>query len=296
MSARIGYIGIGQMGAGMALCLKAAGFDVTGFDVSAASRDSAAAQGLKATGTMADAVEGMDFILSSLPNSQIVLDAWLGPDGVFAAGAKDAVCIDFSTIDAETMKTVGEACRARGLGVVDAPVSGGPDEAANGKLVLLLGGTDEDIAHAKPVLDVLGETQLRAGDIGAAKTVKLVNNVMSMGNVLVAAEAFAFGTAAGVDPETLFNVLSQSGGRSHHLLKRFPNAIKANWDPGFKMELGEKDVGLALDAAAKLRQPMPTAALIRQMMTMALSRGYEGRDVVALLDMYQKMNLGGSAN
>ena len=288
---RVAYIGIGQMGAGMALCLKRAGFDVIGFDVSAASRDAAAAAGLAVTDSMAEAVKGAEFLLSSLPNSAIVREAWMGTDGILAnSPAKGAVCIDFSTIDTQTMVTVGEACRAQGLGVVDAPVSGGPNEAANGTLVLLLGGTDGDVACAKPLFDALGPTQLRTGDVGTAKTVKLVNNVMSMGNVLIAAEAFAMGEAAGVDSQVLYDTLSQSGGRSHHLLKRFPNALKSNWDPGFKMELGEKDVALAVDFARCMQQPMPIASLVREMMTMALAGGYEGQDVVAVLDMYRRMN------
>ncbi len=288
---RIAYIGIGQMGAGMALCLKMAGFNVIGYDISAASRDAAAADGLAVTGSLAEAVKGADFLLSSLPNSPIVLDAWLGAEGILACGPeKGAVCIDFSSIDAAAMVTVAEACRAQGLGVIDAPVSGGPLEAANGTLVLLLGGSDEDMARAKPVFDALGSTQLRTGDVGTAKTVKLVNNVMSMGNVLIAAEAFAMGEAAGVNSQVLYDTLSQSGGRSHHLLKRFPNALKSNWDPGFKMELGEKDVALAVDVARSMQQPMPIASLVREMMTMALAGGYEGHDVVAVLDMYRKMN------
>ncbi len=294
---RIAYIGIGQMGAGMALRLKRAGHDVIGYDVSAASRDAAAADGLAVTASLPEAIAGAEFLLSSLPNSAVVREAWLGEDGILACKPQDgAVCIDFSTIDAATMLEVGAACRERGLGVIDAPVSGGPKEAADGTLVLLLGGSDADMARAKPVFEALGQTQLHTGDVGTAKTVKLVNNVMSMGNVLVAAEAFAMGEAAGVDPEVLFNTLSQSGGRSHHFLKRWPNALQSNWDPGFKMELGEKDVALAIDVARSLKQPMPVASLVREMMTMAMAGGYEGHDVVAALDMYRKMNKRGGVN
>ncbi|MGI6855139.1 NAD(P)-dependent oxidoreductase [Mesorhizobium sp. 1B3] len=292
MNARVALVGIGQMGGGMALTLVRAGFSVTGYDVSAASREAAAAQGVPVTSALKEAIEGQDFVLSSLPNSRITRDAWLGEDGILAHDLGRAVCIELSTIDAETMKTIGEACIRRGLSVVDAPVSGGPNEAASGKLVLMLGGSDDDVARAKPVLDALGEAQLRTGAVGTAKTVKLVNNVMSMGNILIAAEAFALGTAAGVEPQALFDALAQSGGRSHHFLKRFPNALQSNWDPGFKMELGEKDVALALEVARNLRQPMPAASLVRELMTLALAQGYGGRDVVALLDMYQKMDRG----
>ena len=295
MGAKIGFVGIGQMGAGMALALTRAGFETIGYDISPLARERAKAQGLRVTESVTDAVKGQDFILSSLPNPKDVREAWLGPKGILAVGPENAVCIDFSTIDAETMMEVGAACRARGLGVLDAPVSGGPKEASSGNLVLLL-GTDEDLDRAKPVLDVLGDVQLRTGEIGTAKTVKLVNNVMAMGNVVIAAEAFALGVAAGVEPEKLFGALSQSGGRSHHFLKRFPNALESNWEPGFKMELGEKDVALAIDVARNLRQPMPVASLVREMMTTALATGHAGRDVVALLDMYRQMSRGDGRN
>lgn len=293
MTLRIAIVGTGQMGRGMALALARAGFDVTGYDASPQSRDAAATQGVAVAASLGEAVRGRDVVLSSLPNSAIVREVWLGEAGILASGpGAAAICIDLSTIDAATMQAVGAACRERGLAVIDAPVSGGPAEAAAGSLVLMIGGEEGDVARAKPVLDALGGTQLRTGAVGTAKTVKLVNNVMTMGNVLVAAEAFALGTAAGVEPQALFDALSQSGGRSHHFLKRFPNAIKANWEPGFKMELGEKDVALALDVARSLRQPMPVAALIKEMMNVALAQGYAEQDIVALLDMYQTMNRG----
>lgn len=291
MTVRIAIVGTGQMGRGMALALDRAGFDIIGYDASLQSRDAAAAQGLAVAASLRQAVHDRDFILTSLPNSAIMREVWLGDSGILASGPREAAtCIDLSTIDATTMQAVEAACRQRSLAVIDAPVSGGPAEAALGNLVLMIGGTDDDVAGAKPVLNALGGVQLHTGAVGTAKTVKLVNNVMTMGNVLVAAEAFALGTAAGVEPQALFDALSQSGGRSHHFVKRFPNAIRSNWEPGFKMELGEKDLALALDVAHSFRQPMPVASLIREMMNIALGQGYAEQDIVALLDMYQTMN------
>jgi 3-hydroxyisobutyrate dehydrogenase-like beta-hydroxyacid dehydrogenase len=118
--------------------------------------------------------------------------------------------------------------------------------------------------------------------------VKLVNNMMAMGAVMVAAEAFTLGVAAGVDPEKLFEVLSVSGGRSHHFLKRFPNAIKGDFRPGFKMELGEKDMALAIEFGRSLRMPTPTASIVRELMATALAEGYRGQDIVAVQDMYSR--------
>jgi len=280
------------MGGNMALALKAAGVDVVGYDVSEDSLERLRAQGVATTGDLQAAVGDADVIVSSLPNSQIVLSAWLGPDGVVEKARPGALVVEMSSIDPDTMKQLAAACRERGLAVLDVPVSGGPNEALAGTLVLLVGGDEADIERGRPVLDILGSSQHTTGDVGTAKVVKLVNNVMTMGNVLVAAEAFALGTAAGVDPDRLYDVLSQSGGRSHHFIKRFPNALKRNFDPGFKMQLGEKDVALAIDVARSLGQPMPTASLVRDIYMMAMGLGYRDKDIVALLDMFQRMNGG----
>jgi 3-hydroxyisobutyrate dehydrogenase-like beta-hydroxyacid dehydrogenase len=124
-----------------------------------------------------------------------------------------------------------------------------------------------------------------------------VNNMMSMANVLVASEAFALGVAAGVDAKTLFDVLSVSGGRSHHFLKRFPNALKGDFAPGFKMELGEKDLALGIELGRTLRLPTPVASATRELFALALAEGFRGQDIVALLEMYRKWtdpNAGGA--
>lgn len=290
MNNKVAVVGTGLMGGNMALALHGAGMDVVGYDVSSESLENLRFRGVAVTNDLQAAVGNADFIVSSLPNSQIVLSAWLGAGGVLEYARPGAVVIEMSSIDPDTMKKLGEACKDKGLAVVDAPVSGGPNEALAGTLVLLVGGEQADIQRAKPVLDLLGASQHYTGEVGTAKTVKLVNNVMTMGNVLVAAEAFALGTAAGVDPDRLYDVLSQSGGRSHHFIKRFPSALKRNFEPGFKMQLGEKDVALAIDVARSIGQPMPTASLVREIYMMAMGLGYRDKDIVALLDMFQRMN------
>jgi 3-hydroxyisobutyrate dehydrogenase len=293
---KIAYVGIGQMGAGMAERIVASGHDLVGYDISARSREAASARGIPVTESLEEALTGRQFILSSLPDPAAARDAWLGERGIISFAAKGALCIDFSTIDPRTMTDIADACRSRGLGILDCPVSGGPKEAAAGTLTLLLGGRASDVERARSILSVLGDAPLLTGEVGSAKIVKLVNNIMSMGNVLVAAEAFALGTAAGIEPQTLFDVLSQSGGRSHHFIKRFPNALRQDFEPGFKMELGEKDIALAVEFARSLGRPMPATSVIRELMTIAMATGYRGKDIVALLDMYQKMNAGKHGN
>ena len=155
------------------------------------------------------------------------------------------------------------------------------------KLILIAGGDTADVARAEPILKLLGNEWKYTGGVGTAKVVKIVNNMMSMGNVLVAAEAFALGVAAGVEPEKLYDVLSVSGGRSHHFTKRFPNAIKGDFSPGFKMELGEKDLALGIELGRVTRMPTPSASATRELYALALAEGFRGQDIVSLLAMYQ---------
>jgi 3-hydroxyisobutyrate dehydrogenase len=286
------FVGIGQMGSGMARRLSASGFDVLGFDISAQSRELAEASGLKTQGDLKLAMHNRKVILSSVPNAETARQAWLGPTGILQYAQPGDIGIELSTIDPETMRQIAAAAQAKGVRMLDAPVSGGPEEAATGNLVLMVGGNQDDIAEVDAILKALSSACHYTGVVGTGKTVKLVNNMMAMGNILVAAEAFALGTTAGVEPEVLFSVLSGSGGRSHHFLKRFPNAIKGNFKPGFKLELGEKDLALAIEFGRTLNHPTPAASVIREMMAMGLASGYRGQDVVAMLDFYNKMHQG----
>ena len=287
MKRRIAVLGMGQMGSGMAGRLAEAGHEVIGYDINPATRVALAKSGMAMADSIKAALSGREIILTSLPDPKAVQAAWLGEGGLIALADPGSLCIELSTIDPQTMREVGEAAAKRGLDVVDCPVSGSPAEARLGKLVLIAGGERQTVNRAEPILLSLGETWKYTGGVGTAKVVKLVNNMMSMGNVLIACEAFALGTAAGVEPETLYDVLSVSGGRSHHFTKRFPNALKNNFDPGFKMELGEKDLALSIDLGRAMKMPTPGASTVRELFAMALSEGYRGRDIVALLQMYQ---------
>ena len=288
MNDRIAIIGMGQMGSGMARRLIGEGHDVVGYDVTTQTRQALRDDGLALADSLGEAVAGRAVILTSLPDPAAVRTAWLGEGGLVERAERGSLLIELSTIDPDTMRDVGAAASAQGLEVVDCPVSGSPAEAAEGKLVLITGGDATAVERAVPILRHLGGTSRHTGPIGTAKVVKIVNNMMSMGNVLVACEAFALGVAGGVEPEKLFEVLSVSGGRSHHFLKRFPNVLAGNYQPGFKMELGEKDLALAVDFGRATGLPTPAASTVRELMATALSEGYRGQDVVALHDMYRR--------
>ena len=288
MTERIAVIGMGQMGSAMAGRLSQAQYDVMGYDINEATRQALEAQGVNMANSLAAALAGRTTVLTSLPDPNTVKGAWLGDGGIIALAEAGSMLIELSTIDPDCMKEVGAAATAKGLAVLDCPVSGSPNEAGTGKLVLLVGGEAPTLERAEPLFDLLGQTWQHTGGVGTAKVVKLVNNMMSMGNVLVASEAFALGVAAGVEPQKLFDVISVSGGRSHHFTKRFPNALAEDFAPGFKMELGEKDLSLGVDLGRAMKMPTPAASLAREMYALAVAEGYKGQDIVALMDMYRQ--------
>jgi 3-hydroxyisobutyrate dehydrogenase-like beta-hydroxyacid dehydrogenase len=287
MSEKVAVIGMGQMGSGMAGRLRESNVDVVGYDISPDLSARLASEGFRMTSSIAEALAGRTLVLTSLPDPKSVTSAWLGADGIVANAAKGTLCIELSTIDPQTMRQVADAAAARGISVVDCPVSGSPKEARAGKLVVIAGGAQADVERAEPIFKLLGTEWKYTGGVGTAKVVKIVNNMMSMGNVLVAAEAFALGVAAGVEPQKLYDVLSVSGGRSHHFTKRFPNALKGDFSPGFKMELGEKDLALGVELGRMMHMPTPSASTARELYALALTQGFRGQDIVSLLKMYE---------
>jgi 3-hydroxyisobutyrate dehydrogenase-like beta-hydroxyacid dehydrogenase len=287
MSEKVAVIGMGQMGSGMAGRLRESNVDVVGYDISPDLSARLASEGFRMTSSIAEALAGRTVVLTSLPDPKSVTSVWLGTDGIVANAAKGTLCIELSTIDPQTMRQVADAAAARGISVVDCPVSGSPKEARAGKLVVIAGGAQADVERAEPIFKLLGTEWKYTGGVGTAKVVKIVNNMMSMGNVLVAAEAFALGIAAGVEPQKLYDVLSVSGGRSHHFTKRFPNALKGDFSPGFKMELGEKDLALGIELGRMMHMPTPSASTARELYALALTQGFRGQDIVSLLKMYE---------
>jgi len=285
---KIGFVGLGTMGGQMAKRLAGGGYAVTGFDVSADRAKQAAAAGVTLASSPAGAAKGADIVLSSLPDPAIVRRAYLGPEGVLSAARAGMTCVDMSTIDPDTWREVAAAATAAGVDALDAPVSGGPAEAGSGKLVFLIGGDAAVLERCRPLLLTLGTELHHIGPLGSGLVVKIVNNMMSMANVAVAAEAMVLGVKAGVDPQRLFEILSTSGGRSHHFLKRFPNVLAGDFTPNFSIGLSRKDVSLALSMAAKLEMPVPLAAMVRQVYEAAHAQGFGQLDMAGVTRLYEE--------
>ena len=285
---RIGFVGLGAMGGNMARRLVSQGFTVVGYDVSAQNARKSGEAGVKLVGSPAEAADGAEIVCSSLPDPATIRRAYLGADGVLSRVRSGAALMDMSTIDPATWREVATAAAAKNVRCIDAPVSGGPKEAGSGGLVFIVGGTPEAVTQCRPVLDALGSSVNHVGPLGSGLIVKLVNNVMSMCNVVVAAEAMVLGVKAGIPAEQLFEILSTSGGRSHHFLKRFPNVLAGDFTPNFSIGLSRKDLGLALDMAAELGVPMLAASVAKQVYEAAKASGLNNEDMAAVTKVYEQ--------
>lgn len=284
---RIGFVGLGTMGGPMARRLAAQGHQVTGYDVDAARAARAREGGVTLATSPAGVGENADAVLSSLPDPAALRRAYLGADGVLSTVKPGATLLDLSTVDPDTWREVAAAARVKGVDCLDAPVSGGPAEAGSGKLVFLVGGDGAVVERCRSLLMTLGTEIHHVGPLGSGQIIKLVNNVMSIGNVAVAAEAMVLGVKAGMDPQRLFDILSTSGGRSHHFLKRFPKVLEGDFTPYFGIALSRKDIALALGMAAKLEVPMFVASTVRQVYEAAHAEGFGQLDMAAVTKLYE---------
>jgi 3-hydroxyisobutyrate dehydrogenase-like beta-hydroxyacid dehydrogenase len=284
----IGFVGLGAMGGAMAGRLVKSGYAVVGYDVNVERAEAARLAGVTRAASPAAAARAADVVLSSLPSPAAVREAYLGSDGVVAAARPGTTLADLSTVDPDTWKDVAGAAARGGLACLDAPVSGGPVEAGSGRLVFLVGGEAEVLERCRPILATLGSEIHHVGPLGSAQVVKIVNNVMTMGNVAVAAEAMVLGVKAGLDPQRLFDILSTSGGRSHHFLKRFPNVLAGDFAPRFSIALSRKDLGLAARLAESLGVPMLTTAVVRQVYEAAAAAGLDGQDMAAVTELFER--------
>lgn len=264
------------------------GYRVAVYDIDPARIGSLVELGAQKVEGLKTLAGACNVLCTSLPNDRILREALLGQDGALSSSRAGSVVIELSTVDPETVREVGREAARLGLGLLDVPVSGSPKEAQQGELILFVGGEREVFETVQPLLNSLGSTIQHVGEVGDAKTVKIVNNMMTMANVLAAAEAFSVGVKAGIEPELLFTTLSHSGGRSHHFVKRFPKVLSRDFRSGFPLGLGEKDLRLALELASRLCVPTPTISAVRQLYSVGVSEGLADSDIVSIIRLFER--------
>ncbi|WP_316192787.1 NAD(P)-dependent oxidoreductase [Bradyrhizobium sp. SZCCHNRI1029] len=259
--AAVGIIGLGNMGRGMALTLKGSGFAVTGYDTLAATRAALAAEGIVVVDGIGGVIAAADIVILSLPTAGIVADVVKGAGGILAHARAGVVIVDTSTSHPETSRRLAELLKARGMGFVDAPVSGGPKGAATGTMTMVIGADGDDLARVLPVLERMSAKRVHVGGVGAGNVAKIVNNLLCAAHLLTAAEALRIADAAGVDAGRLLEGLNAGSGRSGVTLVNVPNWIlNGAFDSGFTMQLMRKDVRLAAQFIGELGLSLPMAA------------------------------------
>ncbi|MBK0869448.1 2-hydroxy-3-oxopropionate reductase [Saccharopolyspora sp. HNM0986] len=279
---RIGFVGLGIMGGPMAANLAAAGHEVIGYNRSKSKVDHLVGRGGKAAASVAEAVQDADVVATMLPDSPDVEAVVLGADGVLAHAREGALLIDFSTIRPDVSRQVAESAAERGIRALDAPVSGGEQGAIDGALSIMAGGSAEDFAAAREVLDIVGKTIVHVGPAGSGQTVKAANQLIVAGNLSLIAEALTFLEAHDVDTESAFRVLGGGLAGSKALEAKNAKMRDREFGPGFRVELHHKDLGIAQSAARERGVVTPMTAVAAQLMAAALAQGDGALDHSAL--------------
>ncbi len=279
---KIGFIGLGNMGAPMAANLAKAGHEVTGFDVA-----SVTVEGVAKAATAAEAASGRDAVITMLPNGAI-LSAVMAE--IAPAARKGAVLIDCSTVDVAAARAAHEAAAAAGLLSVDAPVSGGVGGAAAGTLTFMCGGSDEAFAAAKPLFEVMGQKAVHCGGPGAGQAAKICNNMILGATMIVTCEAFALADKLGLSRQAMFDVVSTSSGYSWSMNAYCPapgvgpkSPADNDYKPGFAASLMLKDLTLAQAAAADAGAATPLGEHARALYEAMVAEGGGGMDFSAML-------------
>ena len=262
---KIAFIGLGNMGGGMAANLVEAGHNVRAFDLSAEALGAAKEKGCTPSGSIAEAVGEAQAVVSMLPNGEIVRSAYEGE--VIGNAPADAILIDCSTIDVASARAVAEAAAAKGYAMVDAPVSGGIAAAAAGTLTFMVGGAADAFARAEPVLQAMGKAVIHAGDAGNGQAAKICNNMLLAIHMIGTAEAMKMAERLGLEPATFHEIASQSSGYNWSLNEYTPlpgvgkdSPADRDYRGGFATALMLKDLRLAMAAAETADAAVPLGA------------------------------------
>jgi len=265
MARNVGFIGLGIMGLSMAKRLIEAGHKVTVYNRTASKASSLVALGAKQAATPREAAKGNEVVIAIVTDSPDVEAVLLGKDGAVHAAEKNALFIDMSTIAPETARKVGMALKEKGVAFLDAPVTGGDIGAREGTLSILVGGEKADLERARELFNVMGKRVTHCGPQGAGQTVKACNQILCSMNMLGIVESLHLAKLSGIDQSLVVEALSAGAGGSWALEKLGARIAKGDFNPGFYVDLIQKDLRIVQDEAKKLGLPLPGTALTQQL-------------------------------
>jgi L-threonate 2-dehydrogenase len=285
---KVGFIGLGAMGLGMAASLCRAGFAVTGYDLREEALQRLLGLGGARATTPADAAQGAQLLFVMVVNDAQVEAALFGEDGAAAALGRGATVVLSSTVPAGFVRDLAARLAERGLHLLDAPVSGGAVAAEKGELTIMASGPPEAFAAADTALEACARTVHRLGDApGIGSSVKAVNQLLAGIHVVAAAEGMAFGTALGADPKVLYEVIRNAAGGSWMFGNRVPHMLDDDYTPRSACDIWVKDLGMVLGIAEDLRMPLPLAAAAYQVVMMAAAQGLGPIDDAGFVKVYE---------
>jgi 2-hydroxy-3-oxopropionate reductase len=286
----IGFIGLGIMGGPIAANLVKAGFDVIGHNRTRDKVDALIGVGGRGADDVAGAVRDAETIITMVPDSPDVEAVASGENGIFANAKNGALYIDMSSIRPDVSVRVAGLGRQRGLRVLDAPVSGGEVGAVEASLSIMVGGEAADFEAAKPVLEAVGKTIVHVGPAGAGQTVKAANQLIVAGNIELVAEAIVFLEAYGVDMEAALEVLGGGLAGSTVLARKGASMLAGEFNPGFRLQLHHKDLGIVQSAAREAGVVIPLGAVVSQLVAALVARGDGGLDHSGLLKLVRELS------
>jgi 3-hydroxyisobutyrate dehydrogenase-like beta-hydroxyacid dehydrogenase len=287
---RVGFVGLGIMGSRMAANVRRAGYELTVFNRTRERAEAFAAEhGATVAGTPAEVGAASDVVITMVVDGAQVDAVLLGEDGVATRAGGGTLCIDMSTIAPADTRRIGAALHERGIGFVDAPVTGSSPKAKDGTLTIMAGGDAAAFERARPLFEVMGELVVHVGDLGQGQTVKLINNAVAATNASTLAQALVVGKATGVDLEALLKVMGAGSGGSAMLALKAEPMRNHDYATLFKLEHMLKDVRLCLEEGQAAGVPFPAAAHTREVLTAAMGRGLGDADFAAIVEVIEAL-------
>ena len=275
MAEKIGFIGLGIMGKPMAKNLINAGYDVTVYDIFPDPIEEMVEAGASSGSSSADVASKSDVIITMVQDGPQARQAILGDGGVAYGASEGDLVVDMSSIAPGVSQEIGSGLAGQNINFLDAPVSGGEPFAISGDLAIMVGGGAADFERAKPLFDVMGKSAVLCGAHGAGNVTKLANQIVVGANIHGLAEALVLATAAGVNPQTVFEAIQGGLAGSNVMNAKAPMMISRNFDPGFRIELHYKDINNAMETARALNVPLQVTSNLQQVLT-ALVVGGDG--------------------
>lgn len=289
MAQKIGFIGLGIMGKPMARNLLKAGYTLSVYNRSRPPMEELNREGATLAASPKEVAAGSEVVITMLPNSPNVEAVVLGANGVLEGAKAGTILVDMSTISPLVSQHIYDEAKKKGVKALDAPVSGGEKGAIEGILSIMVGGDQEVFEAVVPIFQAMGKTMTYMGAAGAGGFTKLANQVIVAINLTAIGEALTLGAKAGLDPQRLIQALSGGMAGSRCLEMKGPLIIQGNFQPGFKIDLHYKDLGLIMEAARALQVPLPTTAVVQELFSALRAKGRGGLDHSAVITLIQDL-------